>query len=175
LGALETNQSRATSPSNPVVESETLLATIMITASRLTRDGGTRKPTLVPIDCGNGDRSAPWRSRRIPKEMVNAIEIRDTRADDLSGIEALYPITFPDEDLLPLVRELMDGRSLVLSLAGLVGETVVAMAFSRPVALPERHAPSRSSAPSPPLPTGKAGHRRQNHSTWLTKAERRWR
>lgn len=64
--------------------------------------------------------------------MVNAIEIRDTRADDLSGIEALYPITFPDEDLLPLVRELMDGRSLVLSLAGLVGETVVAHGIFSP-------------------------------------------
>ncbi len=52
--------------------------------------------------------------------------IRESGPADLAAIEALYPDAFPEEDLLPLVRELLDDRVRVLSLvaigdAGLIG------------------------------------------------------
>ncbi len=48
--------------------------------------------------------------------MTQAVDIRDSRASDLAAIERLYPEAFPDEDLLPLVRELLQAGPGVLSL-----------------------------------------------------------
>jgi putative acetyltransferase len=43
-------------------------------------------------------------------------EIRGATPADAEALEALYPRAFPDEDLLPLVRELSKESGLVLSL-----------------------------------------------------------
>ena len=50
---------------------------------------------------------------------MNKIEIRESRAGDLASIEKLYPDAFPDEDLLPVVRELLESTSGVLSLVAI--------------------------------------------------------
>ena len=50
--------------------------------------------------------------------MPNNFEIRESERSDFSGIEALYPEAFPDEDLIPLVRDLLPDTSDVLSLVG---------------------------------------------------------
>jgi putative acetyltransferase len=59
------------------------------------------------------------------EEMMEGIEIRETVRGDLAAIEVLYPNAFPDEDLLPLVRELLQETSVVLSLVGTIGSSVV--------------------------------------------------
>ena len=51
--------------------------------------------------------------------MTDRIEIRESRPSDLAAIETLYPDAFPDEDLLPLVRDLLKEEAIVLSLVGL--------------------------------------------------------
>jgi len=43
------------------------------------------------------------------------IQIRQSRSDDMAFIERLYPDAFPDEDLLPLVRQLLTQEPGVLS------------------------------------------------------------
>ena len=48
--------------------------------------------------------------------MTASVAIRPGAPDDRNGIEALYPDAFPDEDLLPVVRKLLDMPSGVLSL-----------------------------------------------------------
>jgi len=37
------------------------------------------------------------------------MNIRETDSDDLPLIETLYPVAFPGEDLLPVVRQLLNG------------------------------------------------------------------
>lgn len=49
---------------------------------------------------------------------MSKLEIRESRADDSGGIERLYRDAFPDEDLLPLVRQLLGRGKNVLSLVG---------------------------------------------------------
>jgi len=49
--------------------------------------------------------------------MANRITIRPTTADDWPALRALYPAAFPDEDLLPLVADLLAADPPVLSLA----------------------------------------------------------
>ena len=58
--------------------------------------------------------------------MVDRVEIRESRPDDAPSIEGLYPDAFPDEDLLPLVAELLQESSTVLSLVGILDEALVA-------------------------------------------------
>lgn len=48
--------------------------------------------------------------------MNGAFDIRESTAPDLPALEVLYPAAFPDEDLLPLVRQLAGGRDDVISL-----------------------------------------------------------
>jgi len=57
--------------------------------------------------------------------MIGQIEIRESGPGDASSIDALYPDAFPDEDLLPLVRELLGEASSVLSLVAIIEETLV--------------------------------------------------
>lgn len=57
--------------------------------------------------------------------MVDRLEIRESEPDDASSIERLYPDAFPDEDLLPLVAELLEAQSTVLSLVGIVDKALV--------------------------------------------------
>ena len=56
---------------------------------------------------------------------MHDIEIRNSRADDLPAIERLYPAAFPDEDLLPLVRQLLMEEPGILSLVAEAGDAMV--------------------------------------------------
>jgi putative acetyltransferase len=57
--------------------------------------------------------------------MIEAIEYRESRPSDIAAIEELYPDAFPDEDLLPLVGELLKEDSVVLSLVGIADQALV--------------------------------------------------
>ena len=56
--------------------------------------------------------------------MMEEIEIRESLSGDVGSIERLYPAAFPDEDLLPLVRDLLEEGPAVLSLVALVDEAL---------------------------------------------------
>lgn len=45
--------------------------------------------------------------------MSNTIEIRESVDGDSAAIESLYPAAFPDETLLPLVRDLLRDEAVV--------------------------------------------------------------
>ncbi len=57
--------------------------------------------------------------------MTEEIEIRESLPSDIASFENLYPDAFPDEDLLPLVRELLREEPTVLSLVGIVDQALV--------------------------------------------------
>ena len=57
--------------------------------------------------------------------MTSALEIRTSNDDDRRALEALYPLAFTDEDLLPLVRELLDQGKPPLSLVALADGRLV--------------------------------------------------
>ncbi len=57
--------------------------------------------------------------------MTKHLEIRKSVSGDLASIEALYPDAFPDEDLLPLVRDLLQEAPIALSLVGIMGSSLV--------------------------------------------------
>ena len=57
--------------------------------------------------------------------MISNLEIRESRPSDAAGIKQLYVDAFPDEDLLPLVRELLDLRQSVISLVGIRENVIV--------------------------------------------------
>lgn len=48
--------------------------------------------------------------------MTDGLEIRESVAADAPGLERLYPAAFPDEDLVPLLRDLLAEGQSVLSL-----------------------------------------------------------
>lgn len=48
--------------------------------------------------------------------MSAEFEIRESDPSDVAAIQRLYPDAFPDEDLLPLVSELLSDEAIVLSL-----------------------------------------------------------
>ncbi|MEM6595445.1 MAG: N-acetyltransferase [Pseudomonadota bacterium] len=50
-----------------------------------------------------------------------AISIRETNQNDLEALIALYPLAFPDEELRPLVKELLDEPESVYSFAAFDG------------------------------------------------------
>lgn len=56
---------------------------------------------------------------------MSKLEIRESRAADAGGIERLYRDAFPDEDLLPLVKQLLGGGKNVLSLVGTRDSVIV--------------------------------------------------
>lgn len=56
--------------------------------------------------------------------MTGNIDVRESGAGDLGAIEILYQAAFPDEDLLPLVRELLKGRADILSLVATVSASL---------------------------------------------------
>jgi putative acetyltransferase len=57
--------------------------------------------------------------------MIGEIEYRESLPSDIAAIEEFYPGVFPDEDLLPLVRELLGEKSIVLSLVGIADQALV--------------------------------------------------
>lgn len=52
--------------------------------------------------------------------MSPETEIRENRPGDWAALETLYPAAFPDEDLLPLVKDLLLETSGVLSLVAII-------------------------------------------------------
>ena len=56
--------------------------------------------------------------------MADAVEIRDSAQADGHAIEALYPAAFPDEELLPLVDDLLRDTDNTVSLVATVGADV---------------------------------------------------
>lgn len=60
----------------------------------------------------------------IKNAMANEINIREIGAGERGAVEALYPEVFPREDLLPLVRALLDEGAAVLSLVAIVDNAV---------------------------------------------------
>ena len=57
--------------------------------------------------------------------MSETLEIRESRPGDLAAIETLYPDAFPDEDLLPLVRDLERAGPTVVSLVAIDEQALV--------------------------------------------------
>jgi len=57
--------------------------------------------------------------------MTESIEVRESMPGDLAAIELLYPETFPDEDLLALVRDLLREAPAALSLVGIIDSRLV--------------------------------------------------
>ena len=56
--------------------------------------------------------------------MTERIEIRESQPSDLAALEELYPAAFPEEDLLPLVRQLLDEVESVVSLVATADQTL---------------------------------------------------
>ena len=54
------------------------------------------------------------------------LEIRQSLSDDFTQIEKIYQNAFPDEDLVPLITELLQEVPGVISLVGILDRTVVA-------------------------------------------------
>ena len=56
--------------------------------------------------------------------MSDKLDIRESVPGDLGAIESLYPQAFPDEDLLPLVRDLLRDEAVTTSLVGSVDSAI---------------------------------------------------
>lgn len=64
--------------------------------------------------------------------MEAPASIRDSVQSDLAAIEALYPEAFPDEDLVPIVRDLLHAAQDVVSLVATIGPQIAGhVIFSR--------------------------------------------
>jgi len=57
--------------------------------------------------------------------MSDELEIRESSLEELAAIESLYPEAFPDEDLIPLVRDLLKDTVVAMSLVGIIDTQVV--------------------------------------------------
>jgi putative acetyltransferase len=57
--------------------------------------------------------------------MLDQLKIRESRPADSAAIESLYPEAFPDEDLLPLVRSLLNDPVVTTSLVAAIDVLVV--------------------------------------------------
>lgn len=58
-------------------------------------------------------------------QVTERIEIRESTRDDWQSIEILYPDAFPDEDLLPVMRDLFQEVPAILSLVGVIESSLV--------------------------------------------------
>lgn len=56
--------------------------------------------------------------------MIENLDIRESIADDLTSLESIYPAAFPDEDLLPVVRDLLQDASIAMSLVATIDSQV---------------------------------------------------
>lgn len=57
--------------------------------------------------------------------MSDQLEIRESVQADAGGIESLYLQAFPQENLLPLVRDLLQDAEIAMSLVGTIGLQIV--------------------------------------------------
>jgi putative acetyltransferase len=64
-------------------------------------------------------------AKSYKSKMISNLEIRESLSGDTAGIEKLYAEAFPDEDLLPLVRELLGLGLGVVSLVGVRENTII--------------------------------------------------
>ena len=67
--------------------------------------------------------------------MTQSIHIRNSASDDVAALESLYRGAFPEEDLLPLVEDLLRDATTVWSLVGTVGPRLVAHVIFTPCAV----------------------------------------
>ncbi len=63
------------------------------------------------------------------EDVLERIEIRESLPNDIASIEKLYQDAFPDEDLLLLVRKLLQETPIVLSLVGIVDTSLAGHAI----------------------------------------------
>jgi len=56
---------------------------------------------------------------------MKKLEMRDSVPGDLRAIELLYPEAFPDEDLLPLVRDLLQDTAVTTSIVRVIDSRIV--------------------------------------------------
>ncbi len=56
---------------------------------------------------------------------MDGLSIRNSTHADVAGIEAMYPLAFPDEDLLPVVRSLLPETQAVVSLVAEINAEIV--------------------------------------------------
>ena len=56
---------------------------------------------------------------------MHELRIRESRLDDSAAIESLYPEAFPDENLLPVVRDLMNDSVVTISLVATIDTRIV--------------------------------------------------
>jgi len=61
--------------------------------------------------------------------MSYELEIRESVQADASAIESLYPQAFPDEDLMPLVRDLLQHSAIAVSLVGTIDSRIAGHAI----------------------------------------------
>jgi putative acetyltransferase len=57
--------------------------------------------------------------------MSEELEIRESVPSDSGAIESLYPEAFPEENLLPLVRDLLRDAAVTTSLVGVTNSQIV--------------------------------------------------
>jgi len=57
--------------------------------------------------------------------MTEKLETRDSVPTDFGAIESLYPEAFPDEDLLPLIRDLLPEETVTISIVGEIDSRIV--------------------------------------------------
>lgn len=60
---------------------------------------------------------------------MDNLGIRESEQADLAAIEALYPEAFPDENLVPLVRDLLHDADISISLVGVIDLQLVGHAI----------------------------------------------
>jgi putative acetyltransferase len=61
--------------------------------------------------------------------MSEKLKIRESRQADLAEIESLYPAAFPEENLLPLVRDLLQDTVIAVSLVAAIDLEIVGHAI----------------------------------------------
>ena len=88
---------------------------------------------------------------------MEKLEVRESRPDDLPAVEALYPDAFPDEDLLPLVKDLLRETPPVLSLVATIDRRLVGHVVFTPCHV--RGAPGTKHALLAPLAVATARQR----------------
>ncbi len=61
--------------------------------------------------------------------MSDKLEIRESRGEDSAAMESLNPEAFPDENLLPLARALLNDAAVTISLVGTIDARIVGHAI----------------------------------------------
>ncbi len=57
--------------------------------------------------------------------MANELTIRASSAGDIDAVVALYPLAFPEEDLVPVVRDLLADPEVAMSLVATIDDEIV--------------------------------------------------